>query len=116
MSWTQVSGPKVTLSGAGTAKPSFTFPVMALPTNDLPFVLFLPSYATTAWYHKQLPADLQAKPLRDVLSEVEHWTSTEYQDLLAKGNEAQAVKRYRELTGAGIVEAQSAIRDAQGDG
>jgi ribosomal protein L7/L12 len=40
----------------------------------------------------------------------------EIQDLLAKGNEAQAVKRYRELTGAGIVEAQSAIRDAQGDG
>lgn len=40
----------------------------------------------------------------------------EIQDLLAKGNEAQAVKRYRELTGAGIAEAQSAIRDAQGDG
>ena len=40
----------------------------------------------------------------------------EIQDLLAKGNEAQAVKRYRELTGAGIAEAQSAIRDAQGAG
>jgi ribosomal protein L7/L12 len=40
----------------------------------------------------------------------------EIQDLLAKGNEAQAVKRYRELTGAGIAEAQSAIRDAQGPG
>jgi ribosomal protein L7/L12 len=37
----------------------------------------------------------------------------EIQDLLAKGNEVQAVKRYRELTGAGIAEAQSAIRDAQ---
>jgi ribosomal protein L7/L12 len=40
----------------------------------------------------------------------------EIQDLLAKGNDAQAVKRYRELTGAGIAEAQSAIRDAQGAG
>ena len=40
----------------------------------------------------------------------------EIQDLVAKGNEAQAVKRYRELTGAGIAEAQSAIRDAQGAG
>jgi ribosomal protein L7/L12 len=40
----------------------------------------------------------------------------EIQDLLAKGNEAQAVNRYRELTGAGIAEAQSAIRDAQGAG
>jgi ribosomal protein L7/L12 len=37
----------------------------------------------------------------------------EIQDLLAKGNEAQAVRRYRELTGAGISEAQSAIQRAQ---
>jgi ribosomal protein L7/L12 len=40
----------------------------------------------------------------------------EIQDLLVKGNEAQAVKRYRELTGAGIAEAQSAIKDAQEPG
>jgi ribosomal protein L7/L12 len=40
----------------------------------------------------------------------------EIQDLVAKGNEAQAVKRYRELTGAGIAEAQKAIREAQGAG
>jgi ribosomal protein L7/L12 len=37
----------------------------------------------------------------------------EIQDLLAKGNLAQAVKRYRELTGAGIAEAQKAIESAQ---
>jgi ribosomal protein L7/L12 len=37
----------------------------------------------------------------------------EIQDLLAKGNLAQAVKRYRELTGAGIAEAQRAIENAQ---
>jgi ribosomal protein L7/L12 len=37
----------------------------------------------------------------------------EIQDLLAKGNEAQAVNRYRELTGAGISEAQTAIQRAQ---
>jgi ribosomal protein L7/L12 len=37
----------------------------------------------------------------------------EIQDLLAKGNEAQAVNRYRELTGAGLADAQSAIERAQ---
>jgi ribosomal protein L7/L12 len=37
----------------------------------------------------------------------------EIQDLLAKGNKVQAVKRYRELTGAGIAEAQKAIETAQ---
>jgi ribosomal protein L7/L12 len=40
----------------------------------------------------------------------------EIQDLLAKGNEAQAVKRYRELTGVGIAEAKSAIDRAQSAG
>jgi ribosomal protein L7/L12 len=40
----------------------------------------------------------------------------EIQDLLAKGNEAQAVKRYRELTGVGIAEAQKAIKQAQAGG
>ena len=37
----------------------------------------------------------------------------EIQDLLAKGNMAQAVKRYRELTGSGIAEAQKAIEAAE---
>jgi ribosomal protein L7/L12 len=37
----------------------------------------------------------------------------EIQDLLAKGNLAQAVKRYRELTGSGIADAQRAIDEAQ---
>jgi ribosomal protein L7/L12 len=37
----------------------------------------------------------------------------EIQDLVAKGNLAQAVKRYRELTGAGISEAQKAIEQAR---
>jgi ribosomal protein L7/L12 len=41
-------------------------------------------------------------------------TDPEIQDLLAKGNQAQAVKRYRELTGAGIAEAQRAIEQAKG--
>ena len=37
----------------------------------------------------------------------------EIQDLVAKGNIAQAVKRYRELTGAGLAEAQRAIEQAR---
>ena len=27
--------------------------------NDLPYILYLPSYTATAWYHKKLAADLQ---------------------------------------------------------
>jgi hypothetical protein len=32
-SWRQVSGPTVTLNGADTAKPTFTYPLMPLPTS-----------------------------------------------------------------------------------
>ena len=36
----------------------------------------------------------------------------EIQDLLAKGNDIMAVKRYRELTGLGLKEAKDAIDEA----
>jgi carboxypeptidase C (cathepsin A) len=61
--------------------------------NDLPYVLFLPTYTATAWFHKKLPADLQARPLRDVLSEVERWAETEYQQRLAQGDAIGAADR-----------------------
>jgi carboxypeptidase C (cathepsin A) len=61
--------------------------------NDLPTVLFLPTYAATAWYHQQLPADLQAKPLKAVLAEVEQWTGTDYVLALLKGDALQGAER-----------------------
>src|SRR5512139_3674821 len=48
------------------------------PGNDLPYTLFLPTYAATAWYHKRLPADLQGN-LRTTLDEVESFIRNEYQ-------------------------------------
>jgi ribosomal protein L7/L12 len=38
----------------------------------------------------------------------------EIQDLLVKGNKAQAAKRYSELTGASLAEAQQAIERVEG--
>src|SRR6266478_1084651 len=38
--------------------------------NDLPYVLYLPTYTATAWYHKKLAPDLQ-KDLSTTLKEVE---------------------------------------------
>ena len=43
-------------------------------------------------------------------------TDPEIQDLLAKGNEIQAIKRYRELTGLGLAEAKEAIERAKAGG
>jgi carboxypeptidase C (cathepsin A) len=42
--------------------------------NDLPFQLFVPTYAATAWYHKQLRESLQSRPLGDLVAEVKAWS------------------------------------------
>lgn len=63
--------------------------------NDLPLVLILPSYTATAWYHKKLPADLQRKPLRQVLDEAEKWAINEYQVAISKGDRLAGAERQR---------------------
>lgn len=60
--------------------------------NDLPYVLFLPSYTATAWFHKQLPSDLQ-QDLRKTLAEVERFADTDYTLALAKGDRLSAAER-----------------------
>jgi carboxypeptidase C (cathepsin A) len=62
-------------------------------TNDLPYILFLPSYTATAWYHKKLPADLQQAGLRQVLEEAERWADDEYRSALARGDRLPAAER-----------------------
>lgn len=61
--------------------------------NDLPLVLIFPSYAATAWYHKKLPADLQAKPLRQVLDEAEKFAIGELAGALMKADRMTAEER-----------------------
>ena len=63
------------------------------PGNDLPYALFLPSYAATAWYHKRLPADLQSRSVQEVVAEVEPWASHEYSQALERGDRLSAQQR-----------------------
>lgn len=53
--------------------------------NDLPYILFLPTYAATAWYHKQLGESWQKRPLSDLLAEVREFAQGEYTLALMKG-------------------------------
>ncbi|MDX1665115.1 MAG: hypothetical protein R3272_15090 [Candidatus Promineifilaceae bacterium] len=55
------------------------------PGNDLPYILFLPTYTATAHYHGQLAPELQERPLEDVLEEVEEWAMTDYTLALMQG-------------------------------
>jgi carboxypeptidase C (cathepsin A) len=61
--------------------------------NDLPYLLFLPTYTATAHYHQKLPADLQAKPLEAVLKEVEYFCDGEYLMALNQGSALPSEER-----------------------
>ncbi|WP_370299061.1 MULTISPECIES: S10 family peptidase [Roseivirga] len=45
----------------------------------------LPYYTAAAWYHKQLPSDLQSKDLLEVLEMSEQYTQNELLPVIAKG-------------------------------
>jgi carboxypeptidase C (cathepsin A) len=75
------------------------------PGNDLPLHLFLPSYTASAYFHKKLPADVQAMKLEDVLKESEAFAAGDYPQAIAAGatlpkdkHDAIAAKLHR-LTG-----------------
>ena len=53
--------------------------------NDLPYIIFLPTYADAAWYHKKLAPELQ-QDFPKLRAEVEQWAATGYAEALAKGD------------------------------
>ncbi|PYV32005.1 MAG: peptidase S10 [Acidobacteria bacterium] len=61
--------------------------------NDLPYVLYLPSYTATAWFHKKLAAELQQQGLEKTLDEARRWAGTDYSAALAKGDALPAEVR-----------------------
>lgn len=73
--------------------------------NDLPYIVFLPSYTAAAWYHKRLPQNLQDKSLDDVVAEVEKFALNDYSlailkgDLLDKEKKDQVVEKLAYYTG-----------------
>lgn len=79
--------------------------------HDLPYALFLPTYAATAWYHQKLDKSLQAKSLRAFMDEVESFAANEYSQALFQGDKldekshksiAQKLARYTGLSQAYI--------------
>lgn len=62
-----------------------------LPGQDLSYVLYLPSYAATAWYHKAMkdrPADLNA-----FLADARKFAAGEYADALMKGAQLKGAEK-----------------------
>lgn len=75
--------------------------------NDMPLVLILPNYATTAWYHKKLSPAMQARSVEQIAQEARSFASNEYlpammriDQLTDKERDALAAK-FSSLTGLG---------------
>jgi len=65
------------------------------PENDEPYIGFLPSYATAAWYHKKLSPEMEAKGVDQVASEARAFAETDYALALGKGDAATEEERQR---------------------
>jgi carboxypeptidase C (cathepsin A) len=64
------------------------------PGNDLPYILYLPSYTMAAWYHGKLSQRLQADITR-TRQEVEQFALTDYLLALGQGNRLSEKERNR---------------------
>jgi carboxypeptidase C (cathepsin A) len=60
--------------------------------NDLPYVLFLPTYAATAFYHGRLDEEL-SRDLEATLAEVEEFAAGEYATALMQGDSLSEERR-----------------------
>jgi len=60
--------------------------------NDLPYILYLPTYALTAAYHHKLAPDL-GNNIEALRAEVEKFASTEYAEALQQGDRLPADQR-----------------------
>jgi carboxypeptidase C (cathepsin A) len=60
--------------------------------NDLTYILFLPTYTATAWFHHRLSDDLE-KDLYATLAEVENFALGEYANALMQGDDLQEEER-----------------------
>lgn len=53
--------------------------------NDLPYILYLPTYTALAHYHEKLVDELAERELQDLLDEVEQWSRQTYGPALMLG-------------------------------
>ncbi len=73
--------------------------------NDLPLVLILPSYAATAWYHKRLSPQMQAKSVEQIAQEARQFAANEFMpamlriDSLSTAERSALAAKFSSLTG-----------------
>jgi carboxypeptidase C (cathepsin A) len=58
-------------------------------------IFFLPTYATSAWYHKLLPADLQSLTIEQVAQKAREFAHGEYAQALEKGDQLASAEHQK---------------------
>jgi len=61
--------------------------------NDMPLVFILPSYATTAWYHKRLSPAMQTKSVEQVAREARNFAANEYMPAMLRIDQLSDAER-----------------------
>ncbi|MEO7674146.1 MAG: peptidase S10 [Pyrinomonadaceae bacterium] len=61
--------------------------------NDMPLVLILPSYASTAWFHKRLSPAMQSKSVEQVAQEARNFSANEYMPAMLRIDSLTSAER-----------------------
>jgi carboxypeptidase C (cathepsin A) len=63
------------------------------PNNDVAYADQIETFAATAWYHKKLAADLEQKPVKQVVDEARGFAFGEYLQALTRGHMLSEAER-----------------------
>lgn len=92
------------------------------PGHDIAYATYLPTLTATAWYHKKLPADLQAGTIEKAIAAAKTFAMGDYLVALAKGNRltpaerqdvAAKLARYTGLSTTFILNSHLRVTDAR---
>jgi carboxypeptidase C (cathepsin A) len=65
------------------------------PGNDLPYETYLPTFATTAWYHHLLSADMQKLSVEQIAQQAREFADGEYATALMRGDQLSAAEHQK---------------------
>jgi carboxypeptidase C (cathepsin A) len=109
----------ISLNGIIMISPALNFETLGFAFgNDLAYILFVPGYAATAWYHKALPGDLQALSLEEVVKQATQFALHDYALAMMKGQSlgddernavAEKLARYTGLSKEYVLQAKLRI-------
>ena len=84
------------LNGLMLVSPALNFQAISFDSgNDLPYILYLPAYAATAWYHRLLSEDLQRLELPQLLDAARAFARGPYAQALLQGDALPEAERRR---------------------